>query len=213
MRFLRATIGLLASSVAAQQPFPVVLTIDVDNAVLYRSDIADPARRGADASVTTPAAARAFTDILYIGDVVAVNGMPAKGLWTSRQYMMNFSPTPAAGFAVADVNRDKNGEVLAGFQSGAPQMAAYDGRDLKHGTLTQLWNGLYGDTWRTSGLRMAVRDLDRDCLAPDLDSALGQRTRGTALPAPGEPEQRGGRERRERRLRRARIADHPAPGP
>ena len=89
----------------AQPASPVVLVVDVDNAVQYRFDIGDPARRGADAGSTTAAAPRAFTDVLFIGDIVAVNGKPAKGLWTSRQYLMNFSPAPAAGFAVADVSR------------------------------------------------------------------------------------------------------------
>jgi hypothetical protein len=46
--------------------------------------------------VTTPAAARPFTDILFIGDIVAINCIPAEGLWTSRQYVMNFSSTPAS---------------------------------------------------------------------------------------------------------------------
>ena len=84
---------------------PAVLEVDVENAVQYRSDIGDPARRGADANMTTAAAPRAFTDVLFIGDIVAVNGKRAKGLWTSRQVLMNFSPTPQTGFAVADVTR------------------------------------------------------------------------------------------------------------
>lgn len=96
---------LLATTAFGQTPSPVVLVVDVDNAVQYRSDTADPAKRGAEPGSTTASAPRAFTDVLFIGDIVAVNGKPAKGLWTSRQYLMNFSPTPAAGFAVADVTR------------------------------------------------------------------------------------------------------------
>lgn len=83
----------------------VVLIVDVDNAVQYRSDIADPNRRGTDTVLTTPATPRAFTDVLFVGDIVAVNGRPAKGLWTSRQFQMNFSPNPQPGFAVSDVTR------------------------------------------------------------------------------------------------------------
>lgn len=97
--------ALLAALGYAQESAPVTLLVDVENAVQYRSDIADPARRGADAAVTTAGAARAFTDVLFIGDIVAVNGRPARGLWTSRQYLMNFNPSPAPGFAIADVNR------------------------------------------------------------------------------------------------------------
>jgi uncharacterized protein (TIGR03437 family) len=96
---------LFAAAALPQQPAPVILTVDIDNAVQYRSDIADPAKRGTDAGSTTAAAPRAFTDVLYIGDIVAINGKPAKGLWTSRQLIMNFSPAPAVGFGIADVTR------------------------------------------------------------------------------------------------------------
>ncbi|MBI1791422.1 MAG: hypothetical protein HYR60_28165 [Acidobacteria bacterium] len=84
---------------------PVVLVVDIDNAVQYRSDVADPTRRGTDESMTTAGAARAFTDVLFVGDIVAVNGKTARGLWTSRQFLMNFNPAPQPGFGVADVNR------------------------------------------------------------------------------------------------------------
>lgn len=100
--------GLTLSVIFALQAYSqdvVVLLVDVDNAVAYRSDIAKPNRRGADAMLSTPGAARAFTDVLFVGDVVAVNGRPAKGLWTSRQFLMSFSPAPQPGFGVADVTR------------------------------------------------------------------------------------------------------------
>jgi hypothetical protein len=98
-------IMLLCTFVTAWGQIPVTLTVDVDNAVQYRSDVADPARRGTDSGTTTAASARAFTDVLFIGDIVAVNGNPARGVWTSRQFLMNFSPAPQSGFAIADVNR------------------------------------------------------------------------------------------------------------
>ncbi len=115
----KLTVSVFFAGVAfAQQPAPVVLTVDIENAVQYRSDIADPARRGMDPGSTTAAAPRAFTDVLFVGDIVAVNGKPAKGLWTSRQYLMNFSPTPAPGFAVADVTRGTIAECKWEFQDG-----------------------------------------------------------------------------------------------
>lgn len=117
-----ALLFLSAMAVAYSQEV-VALVVDVDNAVSYRSDIADPNRRGSDAGVSTPGAARAFTDLLLVGDIVAVNGRPARGLWTSRQLLMNFSPNPQPGFGVADVTRgtladckweflDANGEYV-----------------------------------------------------------------------------------------------------
>lgn len=110
--------AVLASPVFAQEPAPITLLVDIENAVQYRSDIADPARRGADASITTAGPARAFTDVLFIGDIVAINGKPARGLWTSRQYLMNFNPNPAPGFAIADVNRGTIAECKWEFLDG-----------------------------------------------------------------------------------------------
>ncbi len=43
--------------------------------------------------------------MLFVGNIVAVNGMPPRGLWTSRQFLMNFSPAPQPGLAIADVSR------------------------------------------------------------------------------------------------------------
>lgn len=80
----------------------VTLVVDVDNAVTYRSDVADYARRGADTGITTAQAPRSFTDSINIGDIVAVNGKPARGLWTSRTYAMGFSPAPTPGSGIAD---------------------------------------------------------------------------------------------------------------
>lgn len=95
-------IALFASAVFAQTDSRVTLVVDVDNTVTYRSDVAEPTRRGTDASLTTAAANRPFTDALNVGDIVAVNGKPARGLWTSRIFVMAFSPTPAPGFGIAD---------------------------------------------------------------------------------------------------------------
>jgi hypothetical protein len=96
------TLLLFTAISYGQSDTRVVLVVDVDNAVHYRSDIGEHARRGADSGPTTALAGRAFTDTINIGDIVAVNGKPARGLWTSRGYAMGFNPTPAAGFGIAD---------------------------------------------------------------------------------------------------------------
>jgi hypothetical protein len=115
MKGIALLVLLMPMAFGQPQP-PVTMVVDIDNAVAYRSDIADPARRGGDAGSTTAATARAFTDVLYIGDIVAVNGQPARGLWTSRQFLMNFNPSPAPGFAVADVNRGTIADCKWEFQ-------------------------------------------------------------------------------------------------
>ena len=92
-------------AVCFAQTVPVVLDIDVENAVRYISDAADPSKLALNAAVTPAGTIRAFTDTIYIGDIVAINGKPAKGLWTSRQYTMGFNPNPAPGSAIADVTQ------------------------------------------------------------------------------------------------------------
>jgi len=103
--YMNVGIGCLLGAVAFAQTVPVVLDIDIENAVRYIGDVTDPAKLAINAAATPAAATRAFTDTIYIGDIVAINGKPAKGMWTSRQYTMGFSPTPALGSAVADVTQ------------------------------------------------------------------------------------------------------------
>ena len=93
------------AAAALAQTTPVVLDVEVENAVRYVADTTDPAKLAASPGPVTPGATRAFTDTIFIGDIVAVNGKPAKGLWTSRQYAMNFSPNPSTGAAVSDVTQ------------------------------------------------------------------------------------------------------------
>jgi hypothetical protein len=103
-RFLFGAIYLFGA-VAFGQTIPVVLDIEVENAVRYIGDVTDPPKLALNAAATPAGATKAFTDTIYIGDIVAINGKPAKGLWTSRQYTMGFSPSPAPGSAIADVTQ------------------------------------------------------------------------------------------------------------
>jgi len=95
----------LFAAVAFGQTIPVVLDIEVENAVRYIGDVTDPSKLALNAEVTPAGSTKAFTDTIYIGDIVAINGKPAKGLWTSRQYTMGFNPSPAPGSAIADVTQ------------------------------------------------------------------------------------------------------------
>ena len=95
----------LFGAVTFAQTVPVVLDIEVENAVRYIGDVTDPSKLAVNTAATPAGSTRAFTDTIYIGDIVAINGKPAKGLWTSRQYTMGFSPSPAPGSAIADVTQ------------------------------------------------------------------------------------------------------------
>src|SRR5216683_463670 len=59
-----------------------------------------------DPNLTTVASVpRNFAFVMAVGDIVAVNGKPAKGTLVVRQQAISLSPTPSPGQGVADVVR------------------------------------------------------------------------------------------------------------
>jgi uncharacterized protein (TIGR03437 family) len=104
----RAMIGagfMMLCLSAADKPQISVLTIETDNVVTYVGDVNDSTRLATVEGATAPAATKAFTYTLTVGDVVKVNGRPAKGLWSSWAYSMGYSPTAAPGFAISDASQ------------------------------------------------------------------------------------------------------------
>ncbi len=95
---------------AADQPIISVLTIETDNVVTYVGDVTDPSKLALTTGPTTPGATRAFTESITIGDVVSINGKPAKGLWQTRGFSMGYSPTAGPGLAIADSAEGGPGE-------------------------------------------------------------------------------------------------------
>ena len=99
--------GLFA--VACSQPGlsqapPVILRIEYENGVRYVYDTVDiPAF----ATVSTPLSQAVPTFGMYVllADVVAVNGKPAKGVFLTRQTVVNLKPSPSAGQGIADLAR------------------------------------------------------------------------------------------------------------
>jgi uncharacterized protein (TIGR03437 family) len=85
-----------------------LLTIDIANYVPYGYDVFDT-QKFATAPVLTPASgpggARAFQFFVFIGDIVAVNGKPVKGLWTARGTTFSFEPNAVPGHSIADFTR------------------------------------------------------------------------------------------------------------
>jgi uncharacterized protein (TIGR03437 family) len=115
------TICVLGTAAFAQTT-PVVLDVEVENAVRYVGDVTDPAKLAVNATATPAATTRAFTDTVFIGDIVAINGKAAKGLWTSRQYTMGFSPAPQAGSAISDVTQGTIAECKYEILNAAGQL-------------------------------------------------------------------------------------------
>jgi hypothetical protein len=82
---------------------PVVLTIDVENYVQYRGDVFDLTKIAKDPNPTT-GVVNAFLPNITVGDIVAVNGKPAKGLWQQVATIMPFRANPTPGQPIADMD-------------------------------------------------------------------------------------------------------------
>src|SRR5881409_1663162 len=95
---------------------PTLLEIDVENIVSYSSDVFDASKFATDPNLTTAAPARNFGFVMAVGDIVAVNGKPAKGTLIARQQAVILSPTPSPGQGVADIVRTAVTEYLFEIQ-------------------------------------------------------------------------------------------------
>jgi hypothetical protein len=89
----------------AQSVTPVTLLIDVQNHVEYQDDIADVTKFATVPAVTPAVNFRTFSVATVVADIVAVNGQPAKGVYTAQARGLASSPTAAPGNAIADVTR------------------------------------------------------------------------------------------------------------
>ena len=100
-------VTLLASSAILAQPTQsqrvAVLDVLVENLVSYRVDVADPAAFASAPGPVSPGPIRSFQEFVGIGDIVSVNGKPAKGIWTNKGHTLAFTPTAAPGQPIANV--------------------------------------------------------------------------------------------------------------
>jgi hypothetical protein len=97
-------IASFALCAVAQPSSPVTVEIKTANVVVYREDTSDTTRYAVDPGRTTPLALRTFMTVYWIGDIVAVNGKPAKGAMTVRGAFINLSSTPTTGVGIADIS-------------------------------------------------------------------------------------------------------------
>jgi uncharacterized protein (TIGR03437 family) len=118
MRLNRNTLLATALCVVTGSPFaraqdtrPTILQIDVDNMVRYVADTPDPSKFATNPGITPAVVPRNFGDYIGLADIVAVNGLPAKGTYASRGLSMTMSPSAAAGVAIADVTRNSAVDV------------------------------------------------------------------------------------------------------
>ena len=91
-------------SAQGQTAPPTILVIDVDNNVEYQEDISDPSKYATNPAVTPSATPRNFYVATIIGDIVAVNGEPAKGTYIGRARSL-YANVGTPGAAVTDITR------------------------------------------------------------------------------------------------------------
>jgi uncharacterized protein (TIGR03437 family) len=107
-RFYAVCMGtaILGSSAWAQAAGPVTLKVDLENVVGYWDDGVDFSRLGSVTGVTTPVATRRiFQSQVQIGDIVAVNGVAAKGTFITNARNLNVTTAVAPGQSIADTTR------------------------------------------------------------------------------------------------------------
>jgi len=91
---------------SAQVTATMTLRIEVANAVRYVDDAADVTTIATNPTVTTAIPIKNFRRAVLIGDIVAVNGQPAKGTLVENTRDMILRTTPTPGQGIADVTRD-----------------------------------------------------------------------------------------------------------
>jgi hypothetical protein len=80
----------------AQTP-PTILLVDVENLVQYQADTPDVSKFATNPDPTPSVNFREFSVATVLGDIVAVNGRPAKGLYASRARAIATSPSAKPG--------------------------------------------------------------------------------------------------------------------
>jgi hypothetical protein len=150
---------VLASALPAfpQSVTPVTLLIDVQDHVEYQDDISDVTKFATIPTLTPAVNFRTFSVATVLADVVAVNGQPAKGVYTAQARALGASPTATAGDAIADIQR-------AALREEAIEILNSDGTSI--GTISSL--GLSGGSHRPAPRRPKPPPISQLSAAPGL---------------------------------------------
>lgn len=112
-----SVLAWMAAPARADALPPIVLQVDTDNVVIYIQDVFDVSKFATNPNITPPASQPTFSFFTGIGDIVAVNGQPAKGTWSYVFQRVNLTTSQTAGRAIGDTSRQGliqvNFEILA----------------------------------------------------------------------------------------------------
>jgi len=94
-----------AASLSAGTPPVTILEVDMENVVQYYDDATDPLKFGTSAGAVGLASNfnSVFKWNIMLGDIVAVNGRPAKGLFVIRSIAPRYTDVYTPGRAISDV--------------------------------------------------------------------------------------------------------------
>jgi uncharacterized protein (TIGR03437 family) len=90
----------------AQVAPPSILEVDVENYVRYQEDTTDLSKFATDPNLTTSTPPRNFGFNVSVGDIVAVNGQPAKGTFVRNARPVTLVTAPNPGQGIADATRN-----------------------------------------------------------------------------------------------------------
>jgi hypothetical protein len=128
----------------AQVAPATILEIDVQNVVRYYEDTTDPTKFATVPGVVPATVTANFQTYVLMGDIVAVNGQPARGTVSHTARWTNLTPTPTPGQAIADM-------IRGGLGQWAFEIQGSDGTPI--GTL--FLSGMHGGS-RTPGSPLEV---------------------------------------------------------
>jgi len=102
-----AWVAVLLGVSATAQEVPVILQVDMGDEVRYAGDGTDTSRVAQSPVPVPPNPNRAvnFGSSVIIGDVIAVNGSPAKGAGVILEYNIRLNPNSAPGVAISDATQ------------------------------------------------------------------------------------------------------------
>jgi uncharacterized protein (TIGR03437 family) len=106
-----ALCGIVGPAGRAQAPQFATLEIEWENYVAYVNDLADPSKIGTSPTMVNPNL-RNFMTAVLMGDIVSVNGRPAKGSFVVRGQFIMLGPNPLPGQAIGDIGRAAVGDYL-----------------------------------------------------------------------------------------------------
>ena len=101
--------GLHSTRLLGQATTPTILEVDIENFVEYQGDINDLSKFQTNPGIAPSAGIKTFIPTMNIGDIVAVNGQPAKGTFVGHPMALAMSPDPSPGRAIADTTRTSVG--------------------------------------------------------------------------------------------------------